>query len=98
LRFAFLDELDLTMDFALKGFLEHGSLTLEEYGRAFGTGSEEAFQVFESLRSRMLVESMGGREGSGNSVRGIREGERYRIPGILSQVVAHRLRNRNILH
>jgi hypothetical protein len=28
----------------------------------------------------------------------VREGERYRVPGILSQVVANRLRNRNILH
>jgi hypothetical protein len=30
IRFAFLEELDLAMDFALKGLLEHGSLTMEE--------------------------------------------------------------------
>lgn len=98
LRLTFLDELDLTMDFALKGFLEHGSMTLEEYGRAFGTGPEEAFQVFEGLRSRMLLESLGTRGGSSAAAQGIEEGERYRVPGILSQVVANRLRNRNILH
>jgi hypothetical protein len=98
IRFAFLEELDLTLDFALKGFLEHGSLTLEEYGRVFGTGPEEAFQVFEALRSRMLLESLGTRGGLPSPLGGIREGERYRIPAILSQVVAHRLRNRNILH
>ena len=98
LRFAFLEELDLTMDFALKGFLEHGTLTLEEYGKVFGTGPQEAFQVFETLRSRMLLESLGTRGGLPSPLDGVREGERYRVPGILSQVVANRLRNRNILH
>jgi hypothetical protein len=98
IRFTFMEGMDLTLDFALKAFLEHGSLTMEEYGEVFGTSKEEAYQVLEALRSRVLVEPVGFRGKPPFQQEGVKEGERYRVPEIMSQVVANRLKNRNILH
>jgi hypothetical protein len=96
--FAFLEDLDVSLDFALMALLEHGSLTLGEYARIFGVSTHEAWQVFEVLRARMLLEPVGKETSLPRAVATILEGTRYRVPPILAQVVAHRLRNRNILH
>lgn len=99
IRYAFLEELDLGLDFALKAFLEHGSLTLEEYRTVFASSHDDSFQTFQALRSRLLLETSSGAEGGVPQEGGkVVEGERYRIPSLLSQVVAGHLRNRNILH
>ncbi|MFC1660972.1 hypothetical protein ACFL3S_05890, partial [Gemmatimonadota bacterium] len=99
IRYAFLEELDLDLDFALKAFLEHGSLTLEEYREVFAAQEEESYQTFEALRSRLLLEPLGVRGAIAvSSPKRVEEGERYRIPALLSQVVARRLKDRNILH
>jgi hypothetical protein len=99
IQYAFLQELDLDLDFALKAFLEHGSLTLEEYRDVFAASEEEAYQTFEALRSRLLLEPTGVRgEAVFAASKEVEEGERYRIPSLLSQVVAGRLKDRNILH
>jgi len=98
IHFAFLEDLDLTLDFALMAFMEHGSLSLEEYRKIFGDSQEEAYQVFEGLRSRMLLEPSGLNRGLPTYLESISEVGRYRIPPILGQVVSQRLRNRNILH
>lgn len=99
IRYAFLEDLDLDLDFALKAFLEHGSLTLAEYQEVFAAAEDESLQTFEALRSRLLLEPAKVGEGvlqaSGRSVN---EGVGYRIPALLSQVVARRLKDRNILH
>jgi hypothetical protein len=98
IRFSFLDELDLSLDFALKAFLEHGSLTPEEYQLVFNAPEEEAFQVFEALRARLLIHPAGPR---GEAPSGFNENpqeERYRVRPLLSQVVAGHLMSRNILH
>jgi hypothetical protein len=94
IRYAFLEALDLDLDFALKAFLEHGSLTLAEYREVFAASADESLQTFEALRSRLLLEP-GVLDASERSVK---EGVGYRIPALLSQVVARRLKNRNILH
>ena len=93
--FAFLEDLDVSLDFALMALLEHGSLTLGEFARVFGVSTQEAWQVFEA---RMLLEPVGKETSLPRAVATILEGTRYRVPPILAQVVAHRLRNRNILH
>lgn len=98
IRFAFLETMDLEMDFALKAFLEHGSLTLREYSSIFHAPREEAYQIFEALRSRLLLDPVGSQSLVPTGSQGIRDEERYRVPGLLSQVVAARLKNRNILH
>jgi len=96
--FPFLDVMDLTLAFALKAFLDHGSLTLEEYGEVFGTSREEAYQVLEALRSRALLQPIESAGSVPRSREAVTEAQRYRIPSVLSQVVSIRLRNRNILH
>jgi hypothetical protein len=98
-RLFLAEDLDLDAEFGLKAFLEHGSLTLEEYGQVFDATPEEAFQTFEILRNRMLLEPLSSRRGGSPVVfEGPKRDERYRIPAVLSQVVARRLKNRNILH
>jgi hypothetical protein len=93
-----LDETDLNLGFALKAFLEHGSLTMREFREVFATTTEEAFQVFEALRSRMLLESLDTLPGQRSGIERPEEEEPYRIPGIMSQGVARRLSTLNILH
>ncbi len=97
-QFVFMQELGPQLDFALMGLLEHGSLTLEEYVRVFGGSMQEAYQVFEALRVRMLVESAAVKGSLPSQPPTILPTERYRIPPIMGQVVSHRLRDRNILH
>lgn len=98
IRFAFMEELDPDLDFVLKALIEHGSLTLEEYATVFDVPHDQAYQTFEALRRRMLVEPLGTHRSTPTSLESVEDGVRYRIPGILSHVVANRLRNRNILH
>jgi hypothetical protein len=99
IKYAFLDDLDLELDFALKALLEHGSLTLAEYREVFAASEDESVQTFEALRSRLLLEPTGPSGDMQETVgRNVVEGMAYRIPALLSQVVAHRLKNRNILH
>ena len=93
------DDLDLDVDFALKAFLEHGSLTLAEYREIFSASSDESVQTFEALRARLLLEPVSVVTGTLPRSGGrVEEGERYRVPSLLSQVVAGRLKNRYILH
>jgi hypothetical protein len=99
IKYAFLDDLDLELDFALKALLEHGSLTLAEYREVFAASEDESVQTFEALRSRLLLEPAGPGEGMEQTAeRNVVEGTAYRIPALLSQVVARRLKSRNILH
>jgi len=99
IRYGFLDGLDLDLDFALKAFLEHASLTLEEYREVFAATEDQSFQTFEALRARLLLapaEAAGAVLPTPGST--VEEGVRYRIPALLSQIVARRLKDRNILH
>ncbi|MBT8397120.1 MAG: hypothetical protein KJN92_09145, partial [Gemmatimonadetes bacterium] len=99
IRYSFLDNLDLELEFALKAFLEHGSLTLSEYQEVFAATPDEAVQTFEALRARLLLEPSGGDEGPlEHSEKRVEDKVGYRIPSLLSQVVARHLKNRNILH
>jgi len=97
-RFSFLEELDLSLDFALKAFLEHGSLTLEEYEMVFNAPEEEAFQVFEALRNLYLIRPVEARGESPSRFETTEAGKRFRVRPLLSQVVADHLKSRNILH
>lgn len=95
---AFLEDLDLSLDFALKAFLEHGSLTIDELAEVFGIPTAESAEILMALRVRMLLQPMGARGGLGLAAGGIEDGERYRIPALLTEAVVRRLRNRNIFH
>ena len=99
IRYAFLDDLDLELDFALKAFLEHGSLTLDEYREVFAAEHDVGVQTFEVLRARLLLEPVGGGKGLlASADRRVDPEVGYRITPLLSEVVARRLKNRNILH
>jgi hypothetical protein len=99
IRFQFLEQIDLSLNFALMALLEHESLTLDEFGRVFAMPADEAFQTLEALRRRVLIErldSPGG--GLPAPVKRLEPGVRYRIPPIITQVIAQSLRDQNILH
>lgn len=98
IRFSFLEEMDLALDFALKALMELGSLTVEEYAKVFSSPLDDAFQAMEALRSRSLLEPMSAGGGIPRPLSRVSEGEAYRIPPLLSRVVAQYLRNHNILH
>lgn len=98
IRFSFLEELDTGLDFALMALLEHGSLTLEEYTRVFNAPADEAYQALEALRGRTLLDRLETQGGLPEPVNRIEDGVRYRVPPMLTQVVAQYLRNQNILH
>jgi len=99
IRFQFLEQIDLSMNFALMALLEHESLTLDEFARVFAVPADEAFQTLEALRRRVLIErldSPGG--GLPAPVKRLEPEVRYRIPPIITQVVAQSLKDQNILH
>ncbi|HSM06039.1 MAG TPA: hypothetical protein VK858_15585 [Longimicrobiales bacterium] len=99
IRFEFLEQIDLTLSFTLMALLEHESLTLDEFARVFAVPADEAFQTFEALRRKVLIErldSPGG--GLPAPVKRLEPGVRYRVPPIITQVVAQGLRDQNILH
>lgn len=98
IRFTFLEEMDLTASFTLKAFLEHESLTLEEYSRVFGVTRDESFQILEVLRGKVLIDRLDTAGSLPVPVRRLEEGERYRIPPIITHVIAQNLRDQNILH
>jgi hypothetical protein len=98
IRFAFLEEMDLPTSFALKAFLEHESLTLAEYCRIFAVPYDEAFQALEVLRRKVLIDRLDTTGGLPVPVRRLEDEVRYRIPPIITQVIAQNLRDQNILH
>ncbi|MGW8266449.1 MAG: hypothetical protein ACWGSQ_08780 [Longimicrobiales bacterium] len=98
LRSYFIDDLDLSLGFALKAFLDHGSLTMEEHRAVFDAPAEESFQVFETLRNLSLIEPSGAKGARSSSSAPTTEGERYRIPPLMGQMLANHLKSRNILH
>lgn len=98
IRFEFLEEMDLPTSFALKAFLEHESLTLDEYARIFAVQYDEAFQALEVLRRKVLIDRLDTASGLPTPVRRLEDGVRYRIPPIITQVIAQNLMDQNILH
>jgi alpha-glucan phosphorylase-like protein len=98
IRFAFLEEMDLPTSFALKAFLEHESLTLGEYCRVFAVPYDEGFQALEVLRRKVLIDRLDTPGGLPVPVRRLEDEVRYRIPPIITQVIAQNLGEQNILH
>ncbi|MEJ2541724.1 MAG: hypothetical protein P8188_17450, partial [Gemmatimonadota bacterium] len=98
IRFAFVDELDLPLSFALMAFLEHESLTVDEYARVFSLPQDEAFQSLEALRQKFLIDRLEMDGGLPVLPKRVEPGVRYRVPPLITQVIAEHLRNQNILH
>lgn len=55
LSFAFLSDLDLDRSFALKAFLDHGTLTPREYAEITGDPIQRSLVLFESLFGLRLI-------------------------------------------
>jgi hypothetical protein len=98
-NFSVLDSLDLTQNFTLKAFVEHGTLTLAEHDRIFRLPRHESYQIFESLGNRHLIVAAATNGMRGEPARSeIEEELRYRVSPLLVGVVVTHLRTRNIVH
>lgn len=95
--FSLLEALDLTQNFTLKAFLEHGTLTLGEHDAVFRIPRHESYQIFESLGNRNLIEPIDRKEGERRQSE-IVEGLHYRVRPLLTGAVIAHLERRNIVH
>ena len=95
--FSLLEALDLTQNFTLKAFLEHGTLTLGEHDAVFRIPRHESYQIFESLGNRNLIEPIDRKVGERRQSE-IVEGLRYRVRPLLTGAVIAHLERRNIVH
>ena len=87
--------LELTESFALKAILDHGTLTVAEYGEVGRLTPSEAASLFRSLRDRHLIEAAPSVESGPHGGAGA---ARHRIRPLLVGSVAAHLRSLNILH
>ncbi len=92
------DLLDQDRCFALKAFLDHGTLTATEYCEVLRTSVTECAHTLRSLEEDHFIAPAGDREGAagqpGTSVPAVR----YRLRPLMTGAVIAHLRSRNILH
>ena len=91
-----LDRLDLEQSFALKAILDHGTLTLAEYGEVMRTVPDAARHTFRLLQELRLTEP--AEDGGSSDVAAQVSEARYRIRSLMLGTVCQHLRSRNILH
>jgi hypothetical protein len=98
LNFGYLAELSLPQCFALKAFLDHGSLTVDEYRVVLGVPRGDAREMFESLGNQLLIEPTAQDNALADfRFNTIAEGARYRIRPLVVHPVMRQLRGRNLL-
>ncbi|MGD8278136.1 MAG: hypothetical protein PVH00_08925, partial [Gemmatimonadota bacterium] len=98
LNFGFLDELSLPQSFALKAFLDHGSLSLDEYEVILGASHDDAREMFESLGNQLLIEPTAQDNALADfRFNTIADGLRYRIRPLVMHPVTSHLHGRNLL-
>lgn len=98
LNFGFLGELSLPQCFALKAFLDHGSLTLDEYEVVLGVRRNDAREMFESLGNQLLIEPTAQDNALADfRFNTIADAARYRIRPLVVHPVTRHLRGRNLL-
>jgi hypothetical protein len=98
LNFGYLGELSLPQCFALKAFLDHGSLSLDEYGLILGLPRGEAREMFESLGNQLLIEpTVQDNALADFRFNTVSDDARYRIRPLVVHPVTRHLRGRNLL-
>lgn len=95
LNFSFLASLDPAHAFALKAFLEHGTLTIEEHERVLHCTRDESRDLFASLVNLLLIER--ATPASASARRAIPDDVPYRIRSLVLQPVLTMLRARNLV-
>ena len=100
LDFSAWDGLPSDVAFALRAFLEHGTLTVSEYGRLFGVGESEGFAMFERLGAMLVIEADGQTRPVGERLSFTRVDPklRYRLRPVLIRPVARLLISRRLLY
>ncbi|MEM9056659.1 MAG: hypothetical protein AAGD86_04230, partial [Pseudomonadota bacterium] len=100
LSFDFLAFLSLPEAFALKAFLEHATLTVDEYSRIADVSLDASVETFESLGNSMLIELDANeyRDVANVEFERIEPERRYRLRPLLVQPVIRHLRTKNIVH
>ncbi len=92
------DPLDLTLCFALKAFLDHGTLTEDEYREVLRASATECAHTLRSLEKHHFIAPSGHRQGGAGSPGRSAPAVRYRIRPLMTGAVVAHLRSRNILH
>ena len=99
LSFGFLGLLNLNHAFALKAFLEHATLTIDELSKIFRMSRDESLEIFESLANRLLIQPASQPPAERQiSVAIIEEDARYRIRPLLIHPITMYLRGKNIAY
>lgn len=99
LNFGFLERFSMQQAFALKAFLDHGTLTIEEYSEVAHLSPTTCLELFESLTNTMLLQpaEMQGPEAA-STLAPIEPERRYRIRPLVIHPVTQYLRGKNILY
>ncbi len=100
ISFRVLDELTRKQDFALKAFLVHSSLTVEEYSQIAHISPADSVDVMESLGNASLIEPVDGPAGRTADVYfdAVVRTVRYRIRPLLVAPIVQHLQAHNIVH
>ncbi|MGI9625562.1 MAG: hypothetical protein ACR2QM_01890, partial [Longimicrobiales bacterium] len=96
LSFAFLSELDLDRTFALKSFLDHGSLTPEEHADITGVPLHRSLVLFESLFGLSLI--IPRQAGDFDNPTAVEPDERYSLHPLAARPVVDHLIAQRIIH
>ncbi len=86
--------------YALRAFLEHGSLTIGEYGRLMGASRDASFAVFEGLANKLIIEPTGPARRAGTELRHfhVDSDTRYRVRVVLVRPVERLLISRRLIY
>jgi hypothetical protein len=100
ISFRVLDELTLEQSFALKAFLVHSSLTVEEHSESAQIPTADSVDVMESLGNASLIEPVDGPAGRAFDVyfEAVASNVRYRIRPLLVGPIVQHLKVHNIVH
>ena len=99
LAFGFLDRFSMQQAFVLQSFLNHGTLTIEEYSDVSQLSTDTCLELFESLGNALLIESTTSHSHQDDSLFvAVEPGQRYRIRPLVIHPVMEYLRSKNILH
>ena len=94
-RTPLMSGIDLSQSFALKAFLDHGTLTVGEYCEIARAPQREGFHLFRSLVDLHVIEATGAGSAADS---GTAAPPRYRLRPLMAGAVAAHLRSLNILH
>lgn len=93
ISFGYLQQFENDIAFAMRSFMIHNTLTVEEYARLFRSSQAESLMAFETLLSAGLIEALDPSERAA-----IEPGVRYRLRRLVLEPVVRSLQERHFVY